>query len=160
MRQSTHFIKRNMFNPPNYLWGCFQEQRRCGEDFAQAKQLGQFRYFAVFDGHGHKLVHRMHSEYINQKDNQKDNQDILYDGDEHTHCASYAAAHLHERLASNLEKLNIADESSVTQMIIDTFIAFDRELLENNLIAGTTCTMILIDDENSKTYQINLGDSR
>lgn len=117
-------------------WAPAQQQQRAEEDRYQAKQIGPFRYFAVFDGHGGSK----------------------YKGPDHV--VDYAVDHLHERLAFKLYKVNINSAVEVIETIKKTFLDFDAELHNNELRFGSTCTMILVHDEARCIYQINLGDSR
>lgn len=115
-------------------WAVAQKQQRAYEDRFQVRQLGPFRYFAVFDGHGA-------AKYIG--------------GD---HVVDYAMDVLHERLAFKLNQIDYNSTFEVINVIERVFIDFDKELLFNELQFGCTCTMILIHDK--MIYQVNLGDSR
>jgi serine/threonine protein phosphatase PrpC len=117
-------------------WGVAQCQQRAFEDRYQAKKIGPFRYFAIFDGHG--SPNNVNSD----------------------HVVDYLVHHLHERLAERLFSIDLSNEDEMITNIQQVFIAFDRELYANNKVNGSTCTIILIDDEREKIYQINLGDSR
>lgn len=114
-------------------WHVSQKQQRSGEDRYQAKIIGKYYYFAIFDGHGGSN-----------------------DMNEH-HVADYCVKNLHTRLHMNLMK---SKYSSISDIIINTFLSFDAEMYERKLKYGTTCTIVLIDTENDLVYQINLGDSR
>lgn len=118
---------------PN-TWGVAQIQQRGHEDRYQAKQIGPFHYYTVFDGHGGSKC--MAPE----------------------HVADYAVEHLHERLAFKLAQIDITSEIELSQCIRKTFADFDTELWNNDLSYGTCCTMVLIDEKS--IYQVNLGDSR
>lgn len=113
-----------------------QQQQRAWEDRFQAKQIGPFRYYAVFDGHAG-------AKHMNPN-----------------HVADYLVKNLHKRLAFKLSNVNIKSESEVINILIKTFTDFDTELYNNNMNYGATCTMVLIHDEEDRIYQVNLGDSR
>lgn len=117
-------------------WNVFQHQQRGFEDCWQAKKFGPFRYFAVFDGH--QGSHQMGSR----------------------HVAEYAASHLHRRLSHGLSRIDLSQSNIVSKTIQQIFTQFDTEMKEKDLLYGTTCTAILIDDSRKLIYQINLGDSR
>lgn len=122
-------------------WAVAERQQRAHEDRHQAKQLGPFRYFAVFDGHGG--AKKMNSNHI---------------GD-------WCTNELHNYLGTRLDQTNLDNEDEVIATIKKGFVDFDTEAYESdheyeNRVFGTTCTMILIDDTRKKIYQVNLGDSR
>jgi serine/threonine protein phosphatase PrpC len=118
------------------LWGASQKQQRASEDRFQAVQIGQFRYFAIFDGHGgSKRMGR-------------------------NHVADYCVNHLHENLANALDHIDLCNQNDVSEIIKQVFIDFDREMYTLNKSFGSTCTMILIDDQRNIIYQVNIGDSR
>lgn len=117
-------------------WGVAQCQQRASEDRYQGIRIGPFRYFAIFDGHGGPN---------------------LMDSD---HVADYLTKHLHERLAERLFSTNLSNEDEMKNNIQQVFINFDRVLYVNKKHHGSTCTVVLIDDDRNKIYQINLGDSR
>src|SRR3972149_149767 len=117
-------------------YGVAQKQQRASEDRYQVKQIGPFRYFVVFDGHGGP--HRMDSR----------------------HVGDYCVEHLHEDLFRALENVDLACEMVVISSLVQTFVQFDIKLEALGLKFGSTCTMILIDDIREKIYQVNLGDSR
>jgi len=121
---------------PIGTYGVSQEQQRASEDRYQIKQVGPFRYFAVFDGHGG--TKRMGPD----------------------HVADYAANHLHERLAEALTPVNLNIYDDVIEAIKQTFVRFDTEMHDSGKLYGSTCTIIMIDDDRQVVYQINLGDSR
>ena len=76
------------------------------------------------------------------------------------HVADYCVEHIHKRLAKALSE-HYSDEDSINiKTIINTLVYFDIEMYNNKLLHGTTCTMILIDVNKKKIYQINIGDSR
>lgn len=113
-----------------------QKQQRASEDRYQAKQIGPFRYFAIFDGHGGS--HEMGPQHVGQ----------------------YCVEHLHEFLADKLGQIDLNNETEVMFTISQTFVDFDAEMYSKGLKFGTTCIVILIDDVRNKIYQVNLGDSR
>lgn len=117
-------------------WGYYQLQKRSHEDVFQCKNLGQFRYFGVFDGHGGS----------NNLTTQ--------------HVADYCSKHLHERLGEKLFSIDINNVSAVKDAIVETFVEFDTEMKTKGLLYGSTASVVLIDDANKRIYQINLGDSR
>jgi serine/threonine protein phosphatase PrpC len=118
------------------IWGAQQQQQRSDEDRYQAKRIGPYRYFAVFDGHaGTKKM-------------------------DHNHTADYCVEHLHKRLASSLGRIDLNNTARVSETIIQVFIAFDREMYDGKKLYGCTCSAVLIDDERGLIYHINLGDSR
>jgi len=117
-------------------WSVCQKQKRGFEDCYQAKQIGPFQYYAVFDGHAGSMQ--------------------LSEG----HVAKYAAKYLHERLAEKMGEIDINDENKVITTIVDVFIEFDRELNTNHIWFGSTCTAVLIHLDRNIIYQANLGDSR
>ena len=129
---------------PAGRWGAVARQMRCEEDYIQAAQLGDIRYFAVFDGHG--------CNQLKEKDNKE-----RYAAN---HAAAYARNFLHERIAAGLSSVDMSDEEAVKAAIVRIFVSFDEELREKNVEYGSTCTIVLIDDKNDKIYQVNLGDSR
>lgn len=113
-----------------------QMQQRSWEDRFQACKIGPFRYFAVFDGHsGTKRMGKYH-------------------------VADYLVENLHKRLAFKLSTVDITSENEVTNILIKAFTDFDNELYNNDLLYGSTCTVVLIHDEQNRIYQVNLGDSR
>ena len=101
------------------------------------KNQTNYRFFAVFDGHGG----------ANEKNN---------------HIVDYCVEHLPKRLFLKLTNTN--DCILTIKQIETCFIDFDREIFDlfkaGKLNYGTTCSAVLIDDTNNKIYQINLGDSR
>jgi serine/threonine protein phosphatase PrpC len=117
-------------------WVPAQRQQRAHEDSYQTAQIGPFRYFAVFDGHG------------------RPNQLGV------RHVGHYAMKNLHLRLAEMLAEIDVNDEEEVKEIIRTTFIALDCEMHARDLEAGSTCTMVLIHDARKLLYQVNLGDSR
>ena len=117
-------------------WGVAQKQQRSHEDRYQAKQFGPFKFFAVFDGHGG--TYKMDKDHI---------------GD---HCVE----HLHEKLASALEGIDLNDEVDVAYNISKTFVDFDILLKATGKLYGSTCTAVLVDTVRKLIYQVNLGDSR
>ena len=126
----------------NTTWGIAQQQQRAWEDRYQVKKIGPFRYYAVFDGHGG--ANKMAPD----------------------HVGDYAVNNLHVRIADKLINrgkaplVNLADVNTVSSLIWQVFVDFDREMYNKGLKYGTTCTAILIDDVRNVIYQINLGDSR
>lgn len=120
----------------NAIWGVAQKQQRASEDVYQAKQIGRYQYYAVFDGHGGPR--QMGS----------------------SHVANYARMYLHERLAKNLGYVDLSDREVVSRTIVETFVELDREMYDAKMEFGSTCTAILIDPLLDIIYQINLGDSR
>ncbi len=136
---NNHSPKINIMFPITDIdtpWGVAQCQQRAFEDRYQAKKIGPFRYFAIFDGHG------------SPKNVDED------------HVVDYLTKNLHTRLAEQLFITNIKDENAVKISIQHTFINLDIELHRNKKQNGSTCTMILIHDECNRIYQVNLGDSR
>jgi len=117
-------------------WGIYQKQQRSGEDRYQVATLGEFEYYAVFDGHGGTW--RMGID----------------------HVADYCVNHLHERLAMNISKTDRYNNTDMINMIKRTFIEFDNEMYQKDKLYGSTCTIILADYNRNIVYQINLGDSR
>lgn len=115
-------------------WGAHQLQKRAHEDRFVCDEVGKFKFFAIFDGHGGAMK--------------------MSD----THVADYCVKNLHKLLALNLGKIDITDNSLLKQTIIDTFIELDRSMHEKKLLYGCTCTAVLIDSE--RIILINLGDSR
>lgn len=118
------------------IHGVCQKQQRGHEDRYQIKQIGPFRYYAIFDGHGG-------TKQMGPN-----------------HVGDYAVNHLHERLEENFQNINLNNVLDVINAIDNTFIKLDIEMYDNNLSHGSTCTIILIDDYRNIIYQINLGDSR
>lgn len=116
----------------DHTYGVAQIQQRALEDRYQILEFGPFRYFAIFDGHGGSL---------------KSNHVV-------NHCVQF----LHVAIIKELNKINIDNPNQVKSAISKAFINFDTEMFIDNKKYGTTCTMILID--NNYIYQINLGDSR
>lgn len=129
---------------PKERWGIGQEQQRAGEDRYQVKQIhgvaGNFLYFAIFDGHGG--TKKMGPD----------------------HVADYCAENLHIKLAENMENIDfdskedVKPEEKISEAIINSFVELDTEMYNKKKRYGTTCTVILIDNDN--IYQINVGDSR
>ncbi len=119
-------------------WGSNQYQQRSHEDRYQARYFPAitFRFFAIYDGHAGSF--EMNNE----------------------HVADYCYNHLHEDLYMKLQSINVNDVESVTSTIKTFFVDFDRKMYDLKLKYGSTCTMILIDDNNHRIYQVNLGDSR
>lgn len=117
-------------------WGVHQVQQRASEDRYQVKQLGPFRYYAVFDGHGA-------AKNMGPK-----------------HVGDFCVNHLHEELANILGTINLDNESSVINAIKRAFISLDTKMYRLGKIYGSTCTAILVDEKRNKIYQINSGDSR
>jgi protein phosphatase 1B len=134
MKQQTNRLE--ILERPVGSWGVAQQQQRASEDRYQAKQIGPFRYFAVFDGHGG--TRKMGP----------------------MHVADYCVEHLHEKLATEFGGIDINNQQMVLDTIVRAFIEFDREMHDLGKIYGTTCTVVLIDDQRNKIYQVNLGDSR
>ena len=114
-------------------YGLAQKQQRAHEDRYQIKTIGNYRYFAVFDGHSGAF--KMNSY----------------------HVADVCTNLLHIQLAM---KLYNADKNNIINIIKESFVEFDRLMYNEGKLWGCTCTMILIDDYNKLIYQINLGDSR
>lgn len=121
---------------PSDKWSVSQIQQRSCEDRYQAKLIGPFRYFAVFDGHAGT-----------------NNMSPIHVAD---HCVNY----LHKRIAMGLVDINLDNEEEVKISLTKTFVDFDTEMHDLNMNFGSTCTMVLIDDVRNKIYQVNLGDSR
>lgn len=120
-------------------WGAFNQPRRANEDTYQIKKIGNnLRYYAVFDGHG--APHQREGNL--------------------THVAEYAQAHLHERIAAALAGVDPTNVNAVIAAIAAAFVDFDREMHDQKLMAGSTATVIIIDDARNIIYQVNLGDSR
>src|SRR5579872_5855182 len=101
-------------------WAVEQKQQRSSEDRYQAKKFGDFRYFAVFDGHGNSGGKDLH------------------------HVANHCVTFLHEYLALELKTINLNDTNLVCKTICDLFIEFDKKLKRGGIQHGSTCTMILI----------------
>jgi serine/threonine protein phosphatase PrpC len=121
-----------------------QIQQRAHEDrynsFCFSSSKCKFRCYCIFDGHGGSL--KMGP----------------------THIADYCIENLHHRLVTGLVA-NYSDDVNINiKTIINIFAYFDIEMhklyLESKLMYGTTCTMILIDVDKNKIYQVNLGDSK
>jgi serine/threonine protein phosphatase PrpC len=120
-------------------WGAFNQAQRANEDTYQVKRIGRnLRYYAVFDGHG--APHQREGNL--------------------THVAEYAQLHLHERIATALMRVDPNDIAGVIATITAAFVDFDREMFNQKLMAGSTATVIIIDDARNIIYQVNLGDSR
>ena len=117
-------------------WGVFQKQQRANEDRYQAKKIGPYRYYAIFDGHGGA-------------------QQMGYN-----HVGEYSVNNLHIRIAEKLIDVDLTNTIEVSEAIKQVFIDFDTEMYNLKMQYGTTCTILLIDDKNGYIYQINLGDSR
>jgi serine/threonine protein phosphatase PrpC len=113
-----------------------QIQQRSWEDEYQIKKIGNFRYYAVFDGHGGS--HRLDSKHVAQ------------------FCKNY----LHYAIGQALSIIDSSSEQTVKNIIVDVFGKFDRMMHNSGIKYGSTCTIVLVDDINDKIYQINLGDSR
>jgi serine/threonine protein phosphatase PrpC len=110
--------------------------KRAHEDTYQIVRIGPFRYFAVFDGHGGP----------NQLDED--------------HVAGYVKNNLHIYLARYLGTIDLNDGDAVTQSITDAIIQLDTDMYYAHKLHGSTCTMVLIDDDRDRIYQVNIGDSR
>lgn len=134
----TQLIKNNLSigEVSSSTWGVSQQQQRAGEDRYQAKLIGPFRYFAVFDGHGGA---RQMGE---------------------NHVGDYAVNNLHVRISNKLGSIDLDDIKGVSNVISQVFVDFDDEMYNKEKDFGSTCTVILIDDDRNRIYQINLGDSR
>jgi serine/threonine protein phosphatase PrpC len=117
-------------------WGVAQKQQRAHEDRYQVKQIGPYRYFAVFDGHGGS----------NKMD--------------YNHVGDYTVNNLHLLIADRLQTTNLDDINEVSSALTQLFVDFDNEMHYRRKLFGTTCTILLIDDIRGYIYQINLGDSR
>lgn len=117
-------------------WSVNQIQQRAHEDKFQVKKIGDFIYFAVFDGHGGAMKL------------------------DYSHVADYCSKYLHIRIADSLAKINTDNADTVKDQLVKTFIEFDKELYIINKLYGSTCSCVLIDIINNRIYQINLGDSR
>lgn len=121
-----------------------QIQQRAHEDryisFCFSTPKIAFRCYCIFDGHGGPLD--MSSKHI----------------------ADYCVSNLNKRLAAGLIANYSEDVNINIRTIINIFAYFDIEMyklyIESQLMYGTTCTMILIDVNKNKIYQINLGDSK
>ena len=133
---SPSVTRRLNINEVNGVWGVAQRQQRAGEDRYQAKQIGPYRYFAVFDGHGGT---RKMGRY---------------------HVADYAVEHLHEKIAEYLGNIDLNNQREVISEISRAIVDLDDEMYNNNLLYGSTCTLVLIDDERNIIYQVNVGDSK
>jgi serine/threonine protein phosphatase PrpC len=125
---------------PNTNYGVYQYQQRGFEDSYTIFNWNDFCYVAVFDGHGS-------SKMLNSTMNGK------------YHAAKYASDYLHKRIFEKLSYIDSTNTNLVKNAIVDTFILFDREMLDTTF-AGSTATILLIDNKNKYLYQINLGDSR
>lgn len=117
-------------------WGVAQRQQRASEDEYQAKRIGPYRYFGVFDGHGG-------SREMGPQ-----------------HVGDYLKNHLHEKLAEYLGNVNLNNQQAVSNQITQVFIDIDREMFDMGCRFGSTCSLVLIDDTRNIIYQVNLGDSR
>lgn len=121
-------------------YGAFQIQQRAHEDrfscFCFCTPKISFRCYSIFDGHGGSMS-------MSKK-----------------HVADYCVEHIHERLAKALSEHYSEEDSINIKTIINTLVYFDIEMYNNKLLYGTTCTMILIDINKKKIYQINIGDSK
>lgn len=113
-------------------FGVAQKQQRSSEDAYSILKIGPYKYYAIFDGHGGK--------------------NKLTSG---VHVITYCLHRLPEILAYNLYHSN---NTNIAEILKNSFLILDKELYDNSYQYGSTCTMILID--NSKVYQVNLGDSR
>lgn len=123
--------------PQGRTWGAAMQGQRANEDTFAVKRLGNnLRYFAVFDGHG--------------APNQRDS----------THVAQYAKEHLHQYIAERLSEVSPDDTAAVKVALEQAVLDLDRDMAESNYQAGSTATIIIIDDARNLIYQINLGDSR
>lgn len=124
----------------NITYGAYQQQQRAFEDRYQVKQIGPFKYIAVFDGHGG-------SEYRYHRQNNLN------------HIVDLAMNSLHNVISQQLSSIDINDTQDVTSAINNAFLTFDRDAKVNGALCGCTCTMLLIDTINRRIYQVNLGDS-
>jgi serine/threonine protein phosphatase PrpC len=118
-------------------WGGANQAQRANEDTYRAAKIGNnLRYFAVFDGHG--APHRRNAQ----------------------HVADYADKNLHVELAAALKDIDPNNLEAVTSALSETIVNFDRKMRDLGLQAGSTATIVLIDDARNVIYQINVGDSR
>ncbi len=112
------------------------KQQRAGEDRFQTSMLieKQLLYLAVFDGHG---------------------------GKNKNHAVDYCQENLHLYLEMKLKQMkDRSNEKDVINVIKESFLEFDRDMYNKNLVCGATCCMILIDFVHKCFYIANLGDSK
>lgn len=117
-------------------WNVGIRQQRSHEDRYQAKNIGSFKYFAIFDGHGGS---RKMGEW---------------------HVSDYCAQYLHIAIAKEFIGIELDNRNQVREAIIRAFLNFDTEMYDIGMRYGSVCTAVLIDYESLVVYQINLGDSR
>ncbi len=119
-------------------WGVNQFQQRAQEDRYQVRYMPviNFRYFAVFDGHGGAFD--MNNE----------------------HVGDYCCNNLHEFIYERLQAVDRSDSDKVIDAIKTAFVTMDTKMESMHLKFGSTCSMVLLDDQRHIIYQINLGDSR
>ena len=150
------------------MYAVAQRQRRAHEDRYQIKEIGPFRYFAVFDGHGMSRPTE-------------------------PHVVNYLRDELHNRITEALNNIDYSQEELVKNALIKVFTDFDQELYSTEIMseeakktekmyedgeitierfmrlmkwltkrpeAGSTATIALIDDIRNKLYVVNLADSR
>lgn len=142
----------------NTSWGMYQKQQRAFEDRYQAKQIGPFKYLAVFDGHGGTAQRAFFSS--NNVTTEKQRSDYFYQGQIASHIADFATNSLHNVLAREFSTIDINDAQEVSSAISRSFITFDQNARLAGALYGCTCTMLLIDNTHHRIYQVNLGDSR
>ncbi len=125
-----------------YSFGSCVKQQRAHEDRHMTHLLSpELRLFMVCDGHGNP-------RYFRDPD------------DDAIMVVDYVIQHLHVLLSENLQCINMDDEANVMKTIGVTFVQLDMRMKEENLLFGTTCNMVIVDQLRKKLYCANLGDSR
>lgn len=76
------------------------------------------------------------------------------------HVGQVSVEELHRFLERALNGVDYNDDNAVADRIIQVFQTFDQYLYDRKRQFGTTCTLLLIDTDRHKLYQVNLGDSR
>lgn len=117
-------------------YGVSQKQQRGHEDRYKISTFENFRYYAVFDGHGGSKMMGPN------------------------HVADYAVNHLDDIIYDKLQNIDLNNVNAVAQVLSQSFIDLDIEMYNKRLEYGCTCTSVLIDDKRNLIYQVNLGDSR
>src|SRR5258708_6023194 len=120
-----------------------QLQKRAHEDRYVVESFGPWLYYAVFDGHG-RPVSVASAGYVKTAHAE--------------HVVTYCSELLHVRLAQRLT--DVPETVDMPTLLKELFVAFDREMRGLGRLYGCTCTLVLIQKEWGRVYQVNLGDSR
>jgi len=113
------------------------KQNRSGEDFFTIADIGQLRYYGVFDGHGCGAKNTPEEASM--------------------HISLYLKDYLHYHIAAVLEGVNVDDQRAFSSAICDLYDSLDRELFKKGATFGSTCHVVVVTPRT--IYQINLGDS-